>query len=387
MKKLTNSAIFLGILLIYLILVIFIQKNLYLIHFAGHNLFFLDLIGIKIDMPSGLFVFFGAANLGLLWLIGKSFFAGRFSLIPPAIYAISPWSSYLVVAGSFYIYLSFLVLLIFYSLLLIRSGHKLWGSNLLVGVVITAMYSSLLLFLVLPVIFLLIIVFKLTPFIRLTFLISLVILLVPLLFLICSNRPGFINVMNNEIKIFEDPGLLNMVNSYQGTANQQGFGQLAKLSENKYLFFSEYTLLKFTKQFVPSTFFTPQEKLLNFSFSPPIYIGFLIPFIFGLFQILKYSSFKKVLFLSTLLVIPSVLAKSMVDLNRLFIFMPVITLVVAFGLILLYEQRNKKKIAIFLAITIFLIIFQILVTISDIQLREKDRFIKYFGQNYELGKQ
>lgn len=387
MKIFKSSTIFLGLLLGYLVLLTFVRNNLYPIHFSSQNIFFLDLIGIRVDMPYGLFVFFGLVNLLLLWLIGKRFFEGYSSLIPSVIYAISPWSSYLVVAGSLYIYLSFLLLLVFYCVILIRAGRRFLGSILMTGAVSVAMYSSLLLFLLLPAIFVLVIILKVTPFISSKLLILLIILLLPILFFIYSNSQGFKNIMNNEIKIFEDPGLLNMVNRYQGAASQQGLGSLARLSENKYLFFSEYLLLKIAKQFVPSTYFTSQEKLLNFSFSPPLYLGFLIPLVFGLFQLLKYLNFKKVLLASSLLVIPSVLAKSMVDLNRLFIFMPVIILVTTFGLILLYEQRNRKKIAIIFAISILLVIFQFFVTISDIQIREKERFIRYSGNNYEIGKQ
>jgi hypothetical protein len=348
----------------------------------------LELIGRSWDIPASFLLILDIGNIVLLWLVSKHLFSNRSSLIPPIIYAISPWSIYLVMTHSFYIYLSFLLLLVCYGLLLINANYKFWGIVLTGGAVTLALYSSQILFIVMPLLFASIVIFRVIPFFKIKGLIVfLVILMLPLFFYIYGNRPGFISTFSNEVKIFSDPGLLNMVNSYQGSANQQGFGQLAKLSENRYLFFLEYILLKFTKQFVPSTYFTQQEKLLNFSFSPPIYLGFLIPFALGIYQTLKYSSLRRILFISTLLVIPSVLAKSMVDLNRLFIFMPAVVLVTAFGLILLFERKKKRMIAIFLAITVFLVIFQVLVTISDIQLREKDRFIKYYGQNYEIGKQ
>lgn len=387
MKHLKRIIIFSGILSIYLIFATFIRSDLSPIHYDTKNIFLMDLVEIRVDLHYGLLLFLGATNLFLLWLISRQLFRNSFSFIPPVIYAISPWNSYLVNAGSFYVYLSFLLLLAFYGLLLIKSDRRFLGSLLFVVAVTAAMYSSFLLLLVLPVICMFLIFFKITPFISTKFLILLVTLLFPLLFLVYGNGLGFKNIMNNEIKIFEDPGLLNMVNSFQGAAKQHGFSQLAKLSENKYVFFSEYTLLKVIKQFIPSSVFTPQEKLLNFSFTPPMFFGFLIPFVFGLWSCLKISGLRKMLFLSTLLVIPSVLSKTIVDLNRLFIFMPVIILVTAFGLILLYEQRNKKKLAVFLSITIFLVILQIVITVSDIQVREKDRYIKYFGQNYEIGKQ
>lgn len=386
MRNIKRYSFFITILIIHEILAIFIQNVLYPIHFAQENFLFADLMGNRLFLPSAALFLLEAVNLILIWLISKQLF-NKFSLLPVLIYGLIPWGSYLLAAGSFYIYLLFLLLDITYGLLLINS-KRLLAPFLVIGGIVLGIYSSLLLLLILPIILTLAVILKVIPFnnIKKVFLVS-VIFAVPLLILIYNNQPALKNILNNEVKIFSDPGLLNMVNSYQGEASQANLGKFAKISENRYVFFTEYIFLKYLKQLVPSTYFTQQEKLLNFSFSPPIYFGFLIPFAFGLYRILKSSSLRKALFLSTLLVIPSVLAKSMVDLNRLFIFMPVIILVSTFGLILLFEQKKKKKIAIFLAITIFLIILQALVTISDIQLREKDRYIKYFGQNYEIGKQ
>lgn len=386
MKNLKNYSLLLTIILIHEFWVIFIQNALFPIHFAPSNLFIFELIGKQVNISSTMLFLLDTGNIILLWLISKRIFAG-FYFIPPIIYAISPWSIYSTVAGSFYVYLSLLILISFYGLILIQSGRRLLGSILFMGAALTAVYSSLLMFLVLPTIFLLLIIFKIDSHINSKFLVLLIVLLLSLLFLFYGNKAGFRNIISNEIKIFDDPGLLNTVNSYQGAAKEAGFGSLARISENRYIFFTEFVFLKYIKQFTPSTFFTSQEKLLNFSFSPPIYLGFLIPFTFGLFQILKSSSLRKVLFLSTLLVIPSVLAKSIVDLNRLFIFMPILILITAYGLILFLKQRKNKAVFIFLTISIFLVAFQLLVTLFDIQLREKDRFIKYYGTNFELGKQ
>lgn len=386
MRNIKRYSFFITILIIHEILAIFIQNVLYPIHFAQENFLFADLMGNKLFLPSTALFLLEAVNLILIWLISKQLF-NKFSLLPVLVYGLIPWGSYLLAAGSFYIYLLFLLLDITYGLLLINS-KRLLAPFLVIGGIVLGIYSSLLLLLILPIILTLAVILKVIPFnnIKKVFLVS-VIFAFPLLILIYNNQPAFKNILNNEVKIFSDPGLINMVNEFQGAAKQANFSKLAKISENKYIFTSEYIFLKYLKQLVPSTYFTQQEKLLNFSFSPPIYLGFLIPFLYGLYKILHSSILRKILFISTLLVIPSMLSKQMVDLNRLFIFMPAVVMVTAFGLTLLFEQKKEKKITIFLAITIFLVIFQVLVTISDIQVREKDRFIKYFGQDYEIGKQ
>jgi hypothetical protein len=197
-----------------------------------------------------------------------------------------------------------------------------------------------------------------------------------------KNQIAFKSVLQTEIRAFRDPGLINTVNSYRGEAIEENLGAMARISENKYLFSGEFILLKFIQQLSPPTFFTPQEKLLSFSFSPPIFLGFIIPFFYGIYLLLKTETARKIIITSTLLVIPSVLAKAPVDLNRLVIFMPVILFVIAYGLIKLMQQKNNKLI--YITILTILVIFQMLVTFSDIKNRERNRFEKYYGQNYEV---
>lgn len=388
MKNLKEYSVIIGIILIHQLWVIFIQNFLYPIHFAPHNFFIFGLIGKEATISPLELSLLNVGNIVIIWLISRRIFTNMFSLVPSLIYVISPWSSYLLIAGSFYIYLSFLILLFSYGLLLIKSDQKYWGTILVLVTATIASYSSVLLSILLPFVIILIIIFGVISFNRLKKIgILLIILILPLLFSIFNNRLNFNNIFNSEITIFSDPGLLNTVNSYQGAARQDNLGGLAKISENKYIFFTEFVLIKYIKQLVPSTYFTSQEKLLNFSFSPPIYLGFLIPFVFGLYIIFNKTTLRKVIFLSSLLVIPSVLAKQAVDLNRLLIFAPVIIFIISYGLSALYKRRKDKVAGVFLIITLFLVAFQLLVVLSDIQIREKNRYIKYFGENYGINKQ
>jgi len=374
------------ILLAHVFFAVYIKQVLSPIHYVSHSFFFFDLIGKSGSLSFEILLLISAGILILLWLIGKFFFKNNYSLIPPLIYAISPWGSYLVVAESFYIFLLFLLLMIFYGLLLIKAGKSKAGSILMIGGTVIAMYSSYILFMLIPIIFLFLIVFKVISFSSLrNFLPVLFLLLLPLFFLVYKNQLGFKQISSNEIKILSDPGLLNNVNSYQGAAREANLGSFAKISENKYIFTAEYVLLKYSKQLIPTSYFTQQEKLLNFSFIPPIYLGFLILFLYGLYKLLQLSTLRKDFLLSTMLIIPSILSDKMVDLNRLVLFFPVIILVITYGLLNLVELKKKRTF--FLLLMLSLIVFQGLFTLSDIHLKEKGRYTKYFSQNYEIGKQ
>lgn len=389
MKNQKSSSIFVGILLIHVALIIFIRNALYPIHLVNQYFYVLELLGKTVRIPYEILFLFDLGNLIMLWLISKRFFSGHFSLIPVLIYAISPWSSYLVAAESFNIFLSFLLLLTFYGLVILNSENKFWAVILVGGGMLGILYSSYLLLLISPLILISVAVFKIIPFKKLKIIfIFIFILNLPLLFLIYTHQVGFKNIASNEVKVFNDPGLLNSSDSFKGEARQAGLSQLAKISENKYIFSLEFLSSKFIKQLIPATYLTQQEKLLNFSFTPPLYFGFLIPLSFGLYKILKSPTLKKPLFLSSLLVIPSALSKFPVDLTRLFYFAPVIIIVTSFGFVELIKKRQKKLVSIVLVITLFLIIFQLFTTLSDIQLREKSRYLKYFpDQTYEVGKQ
>lgn len=366
------------IIILHQLLIVFINNILNPIHYASKNLFFLGLIGYRWDITYPLLFILDLLNLILVWLISKHTFKGKFTIIPPFIYAIIPWSSYLVSAGSFYIYLLFIILVIIYGFLEMKVEKGL-GQAFFIGGIVLGAYSSVFFLIMIVVLSLLTISqLKSLKFLHRSFIIS-TLLMFPLLFLIYANQISFKNTVKEEIRAFEDPGLINNVNQFQGSAKEEGVGNLARLSENKYIFTSKYLFMKYLKSFIPTTYFTSSEKLLTFSFSPPIYFGFAIPFLFGLYYLTKSSTSIKIFLLSSVLVIPSMLSKQLIDLNRMIIFAPVVIFVISFGL--------KKISKIFLVITICLVIFQLLVTLSDIKLRERDRYQRYFQQSYDLGRQ
>lgn len=340
-------------------------------YYNAKNMFFAELIDKTVTIPTFAFFLLFIINGFLIWLIGKKLFGKKYQIFPPLVYLFSPWFYYLALGHSFYFYLLFPILLVIYGLI------KRENIITLIGVTM-AIYSS-------PVsIILLIILLTLKKF---RILIWTLLLLLPLFMMAYGNRFAFKNTLNRELLVFSDPGIVNTANRFQGAAAESGLKTLARLSENKYLFYSEYFLLKYVDQLVPVTFFTPQYKLLGFSFTPPIFLGLLIPFLYGLYVLVLKSNIRRFLLISTVLVIPSVIGKDLVSLNRLILFSPVLIYIIISGLAYIFELRNKKLARIILISTIFLIIFQLFVTLGDIKMREKLRFESYFGNNYEIAEQ
>lgn len=363
-----------------LILLSFVFRTIYPLHFSPQPLFFSDLIGKPLFLPLWLIFISGIGNIVLLFLISQKLFLKKYVLILPLIYSLSFWPNYLIAGGSNYPFL-------FFFLLLFGLGHLFSKEKPTKGLFLMFLgffvlsYSSFLMLitLLLAITGLIILEKKFLPQIK-----FFLILLIPLLLLIIINLSASQNISQRDIKFFSDPGWMNNTNVFQGEGRNAGLSLLTRISENKYLSLGKEITNKSVKNVLPSTFFTPQEKLLNFSFTPPIFLGFLIPAFLGLYYVLKSEKLRKYLFLSLVLLIPSFLSKNSLDLNRLLIFFPVILLLICYGLINLYEQKRK----IILGIIIFLVLTQLLGTLFDLGSREYPRFERYFiFTNYELGQQ
>jgi len=354
-------------------------------HYIPQNLLFAELLHKMVYVEDAPYLLFPIFNPILIWLISKKIFKGFLALVPPLIFLISPWGWYLAIAHSFYIFMFFLTLIIVYTVILIRSGSTIPGNILLFLASLIAIYCSSFFLVFIPLALIILLNTKIISIKNIkTAVVLLVIFTLPLLFIINKEKANFKNEFSNEVKIFSDPSLLNSINRYQGAAAQIGLRNLSRISENKYLFFTEYSLLKYASQLAPETFFTPQYKLLGFSFSPPIFMGFAIPFIYGLYLALKKPDLRKLLFVSSILTVPSILANETVALNRLILFSPVIFILISYGLIILYKKRKNVLSRSFLILTLFLVMFQLIVTVSDIRTREGQRFAQYFGNKYEI---
>jgi hypothetical protein len=355
------------------------------IHYTAQNLLFAELLHKIVYISDAPYFLFPSFCFVIFWLISGKIFKKPQSFIPPVIFILSPWMWYLSSAHSFYIFFFFLTLTIVYGIILIRSARIITGNLFIILASTMTVYSSSLFLIFIPLTFIILVISKILSFRSLKIsIVSLVILISPLLFIINKNQTEFKNNFINEVKIFSDPSLLNSINRFQGAAARIGLKNLSRISENKYLFFGEYVSLKYITQLVPKTFFTPEYKLSGFSFNPPVFMGFVIPFVYGLYLALKKPDLRKIIFISSLLTVPSILANEQVALNRLILFSPIVFLLISYGLINLYRKRGETTARSFLMLTLFLVMFQLIVVINDIRHKERQRVVQYFGNKYEI---
>lgn len=358
---------------------IYIISSIHINSLITQPLLFTDLLGKGIIVPRQLIFILDLGNIFLIFLIGKKILNINFGLLYSLIYAILPWVVYLQLFGSFDIFLLFFLLIFFYGVLLLKK--KRIGLLIMIISSFVLIYSSLYSWLILPILFFGIYKTNLVNFKYLKiFIITIFIAFLPIVVLSLNNKVGIVNVFKNQVGVFSEPGLKNSINTFRGESQGAGFGYLAKLSENQYIYLSKYVIFKSLKNIILSTYFTPQEKLFNFSFSPPIYFGFLIPFLYGLYWVAKLKLLMPYLFLFVL-IIPSILSKQLVDLSHLVLFAPVIILLCVLGIIKLHENRTKKVFNLLLYLSIFLVLLQLIVTLSDIRLREPLRYKLSIGRS------
>jgi len=344
-------------------------------------------LGIHQKIPVAVIYLLGGANLFMIWIISQKFFRGWAGYLPPLIFSLSPWSAYFIYAGSNYIYLLSSLLLSFIGLLLVRSGESRQGIIFFVAGSFFIISSSFILFLIFPIFITMIVYSKFVTFKAIKSAVFAIIVLYLLIFSLGIKNPLAIkNIYSKEFTIFSNIGLINATNNFQGESNKRGFYTISKLTENKYFYFSKHLSLKLFKSIVPSTFFTAEEKILRFSFSPPIFVGFAVPFFYGIFLVFKSKILRNFLLLSLVFIIPSVVAKPLVDLDRLVLFEPVPVFVIGFGLINLIKKSHQNIPRIMLFLCILLVIVQLFVTIFDINQREYSRYTRYFGDKLEIEK-
>lgn len=371
-----------------LIISAFLVKLIYPIHLQEQKPLFFDLIELNVELPLWLIYFLGSINIFLIWIIAKNFFLGRLALIPVLVYCLSPWSFYLMASQSFYIYLLMLTLITFLGILQIKSEKSKLGLLLFVLGSILLLYSSFLLLLIYPIIIAALIFIKFVTFKKISLPLFIIVLLcLPLFISMFKNQVGIRNIYNNQITVFTDPGHISIINAFQGESSKAGFNLLSKMAENKYIYFFKYSILKAVKHITPSTFFTSQEGLLKFSFTTPIYFGFLIPFLYGVYLTLKSPSLRSGLIASFVLLVPSFVSKQIINLNRLVLFEPVIIFIIALGLVKITRGKKDRIFKLMLSLTIILVVTQFLVTIFDINFREYIRYERYFGESLQIGEQ
>lgn len=384
-----NYCPLLAILILIILWQTLILNLIFPIHYIPRNIFFSDLIDHPLTISLWLGYVFGLVDMLLLYAIGKKLFSSGYAFIPVIIFGISPWTAYLLAANSVYPFIVCLILLISYGFLFLNSSKQVLSSVLITVGSVAAFYSSLYMIIIIPLFFIGVVILKIISFNRIKpIILTTVILLLPLVTFMVINFGGVKNIFAQQIAIFADPGVIQGNNAFQGQAQKRGMGLISKIAENKYEHLLRYSVLKILSNLVPAVYFTPQEKLLGFSFSSPIYFGFILPFFYGLYRVLCSGTLRKYLLLSLILIIPSTISQQLVDLNRLFLFIPVLVLLISYGILSFCYKRGQRLFRFTLYLVLGLIFFQMGVTIFDISAREHQRYLKYYSiTDVEIGRQ
>lgn len=364
----------------------FLTGKFYPVRLTNQIPLFFDLIELHQGIPLWLGYILVFADYLLIWLIAKRILIGKEVFIPLFVFSLSPWLFYLTWAGSFYAYLLSLMMLAFLGLIIIAQRRTVLGMTAFISGSVFALYSSLLILMIFPLLIIMLVLTKLITLDKIKFA-SLLILLfcLPLFFALFKNQAGLKNIFHNQVTILSDPSLISATNQFQGESRKKGFSIAAKLVENKYIFIAKFALLKSMKHITPSTYFTSQEGLLTFSFTPPIFAGFLVPFLYGLYLIIESPANRKFLFVSLPLLLPSILSQKIVDLNKLILFEPIVIFIISYGIIKMLRGRRFYRLLLLLSIV--LLVGQFLVTIFDITYREYPRYERYFGEKMEIEQQ
>lgn len=348
--------------------------------FPQEHLLIFDLIGQSMILNFWTTLFlglnFGFINLLFMYLIGKEIFSKKIAFIATLLYGISPWATYLEVAFYPHIFLLTFLLISFFGVLIIKNTSKYKLGIFIFTLSCTfLLYSSLIMWLLVPILLFAVYKYSFINYKQTKMLIVLIILmLIPIGLLAFKNLHGLKEVLRRDVYIFSDGGSLNAVNQFQGELMKEGFYRFGKFIENKYIYFTQDLLSRSLRHFVPVTYFTPEYKLLDFSFSPPILIGFLIPLLLGLSGWVRlFKKYGWSIFLTLSLMIPSIISSKSPDLSKLVIFSPFILFTISNGLVnYLFPPRNKIY-RILMILILSLVILQALVVISDIYFREPTR--------------
>lgn len=319
-------------------------------------IFLFEMINHPLKLSVSFTITVGVVNLFLIYFLSKRLFDDKVALTAAALYAISPWTAYLEVAGSGYAL--FLAFLLFLNLELL-SKVRLF-KILSVFAAVGLLTSNIMM---LPIILLWI--FWRRNFYRY------LLLLLPLVFLVIYNPVGSINIFKNQVRLFSDPGLINSVNMFRGESAQTQYLLLSKIFENRYIYYIRHILFNALKHLAPVTYFTPEFKLFNFSFTPPVFAGLLIPFLLGINLLKKlWHTNRKILCLFTIAMLPSIVSKPSPDLERLILISPLIFMTAAWGIQILLANVKSKIYSLVLLIICFLVLFQGFVTFIDISSKE-----------------
>ncbi|MFA5932957.1 MAG: hypothetical protein WCV81_01675 [Microgenomates group bacterium] len=369
-----------AILSLFVILRGHIIYYLYYFNFNQEPLFFSEYFPRHVFL-SWLAFGLGFVNIFFLYNIGLRIYNFKFAVFLALLYAISPWSAYVDILGSSNAYFLSWSLAFILSVILFIHNHKNSSVYLFFSAIglLTSSIFGLFVFISLLISVYIIKYVNYSQLITVCKITLFPVLVV--LYMLFSNINVTKNLIIDNTIFFQDPGILNIVNQLRGETDSANFSKLGKIIENKYLYTGEKILLNFSMDFSPSLFFSSQFKLFNFSFSPPILLGFILPFVIGIFMLKRHMKYLVVsIGLILALSLPSVLDSRSPNLEKLILVSPIIYMYIALGLITITKNIKIFRPTRLLLIVIIMVSIQALFVIADIDLREKARFDTIYGK-------
>lgn len=339
------------------------------------NIYILSIFETGFQFPSFFFYLVSGINLLLIYRLISQYIGRRiYAYMAIVVYLLSPWFIYLERFGSF-----FLVELVFVLLLLNGIGskslrEKVFFTSAGYGLLIL---SHLVFIVLLPI--LLIYFYGHSKKI----ITSLVIITLFTLGLGFWNTIAFVETIKQDISIFEDPGLINSVNTFQGNLRDAGFSFFDKIVINKYEYYFIHLVRVILIHISPVSYFTAQYSMYGFSNLAPISVGFLIPCMVGLWAFFVSTDMRKKMILFLLgigLMIPSIVSKKVPDMERLVLFSPIIILLIIVGFNYLWMQKKLLG-RVLIIISLSLLLFQNVVFMGDVASKEHFRYQEFLGRD------
>lgn len=359
----------------------YLLNTFYYFEFKQEPLFFTEYFFSHIFLTMWGGIILGLINIGLLWIIGYKLYNFQLGLLMSLLYAISPWTAYVDIFGGDNTYVLTWLLMMFLSLILFKEDKKR-SIYLLILSICGLLLSSILSILILVTVM---ITLYISDFLHNKDFLKVIkissILAICFVGVLLINVEASKNIFHNNSEFFDDIGLLNAVNSLRGETSINNLSLAGKMVENKYLYNIEEFIYRIGMNFSPALFFTPQHKLFDFSFSPPIYLGFIIPCILGIGIVLEKRKYVIASILLLIgLAIPSVINKNSPDLSKLIIVAPLIFFCISLGCVKMINNSKNSLYKWLLITTITLVLIQIIVTLGDLSLREQVRFEMFYNQ-------
>lgn len=321
--------------------------------------FVFQLLSFSLPFSVYFYLILSSINGFLFYKIGayKVPFLGFVAL---GLYAFSPWFIYADISQSIYVFGVLGVLMTIFGYLKndSRNGYRLLlGGGLLL--------SYVFLFGFIYYIFLLTLCYRKDR----QKLLSGIIPLVPLLCLAFYNIEGLKNIIQLEFSVFNDIGIINAINVFQGNLYQLGWGSGGKLIINKFSYFFLVIFDSICRILSPVTYFSAERRMFGFSNLFPLSFVLILPLLFGLKKLFENKLFSTVIAAFFLLSISSLFTSKIFQLEKLLLIAPFLVFLISFGVHELYIKKYKKTLMI---ITIIFIV-SFIISFIDFSLYENMR--------------